>query len=82
MVFTGDLTYTDNETQRQIMSVLDQIEAHANIADPFYTESWLRSWNKFLDRNAIDFDINVTDDKSFIDNLKDVRTFCLLMLTL
>ncbi|CAL4066460.1 unnamed protein product [Meganyctiphanes norvegica] len=71
VVLTGDIEYSDKENQDDLMEVLQKLENSTFIAGPLYTESWLRAWLGFLDRNSEYLDLNITNEEEFIFNLRD-----------
>ncbi|XP_064118928.1 patched domain-containing protein 3-like isoform X2 [Macrobrachium nipponense] len=72
VVITGDLNYSDPTTQEQLIELHQQFENLTYVAGAFYTESWLRAWLGFLDRNQEYMELNVTTEEDFIFNLRDV----------
>lgn len=64
--------YSDPETQRELMELHKTFENMTYVAGPLYTESWIRAWLGFLDRNQDYLDLNITNEQEFIDNLREV----------
>lgn len=72
VVVTGDLNYSDPVTQDQLIDLHQQLENLTYVAGPLYTESWLRAWLGFLDRNQEYLELNVTTEEDFITNLREI----------
>lgn len=75
VAITGDVMYSDPQTQQDLMELHRTFENLTCIAKPLYTESWLRAWLGFLDRNQEYLGLNVTTEEDFIDNLREVIFF-------
>lgn len=71
VAITGDVKYSDKETQDALMELHQKMENSTWVAGPLYTESWLRAWLGFLDRNSEYLDLNITNEEEFIYNLRD-----------
>lgn len=54
------------------MELHQKFENMSYIAGPLYTESWIRAWLGFLDRNQEYLGLNVSTEQDFIDNLREV----------
>ncbi|MPC25514.1 Patched domain-containing protein 3 [Portunus trituberculatus] len=73
VVITGDVNYSDPETQRGLMELHQQFENMSYIVGgPIYTESWITHWFSFLDRNMEYLGLNVTTEEDFIDSLREI----------
>ncbi|KAK4292465.1 hypothetical protein Pmani_034770 [Petrolisthes manimaculis] len=72
VAITGDVMYSDPETQRELMELHKTFENMSYVAGPLYTESWIRAWLGFLDRNQEFLDLNITTEQEFIDNLREI----------
>ncbi|XP_042239196.1 patched domain-containing protein 3-like isoform X2 [Homarus americanus] len=72
VAITGDLNYSDPETQRDLMELHLKFENMSYVAGPLYTESWLRAWLGFLERNQDYLGINITSEADFCANLKEM----------
>lgn len=72
VAITGDVMYSDPQTQHDLMELHQKFENMTYIAGPLYTESWIRAWLGFLDRNQDYLGLNVTTEEDFIANLREV----------
>ncbi|KAK7083691.1 Sterol-sensing domain of SREBP cleavage-activation [Halocaridina rubra] len=72
VVITGDLNYSDPETQEQLIDLHQKFENLSYVAGPLYTESWLRAWLGFIDRNQDYLELNVSTEEDFIYNLREI----------
>lgn len=75
VIITGDLNYSDPITQMQIEETLQELENTSYVTSPIYTESWLRSFLSFVERNNDYLNVTIDDEPSFIDALKEVSCF-------
>lgn len=73
VAITGDVMYSDPQTQQDLMELHRKFESMSYIAGPLYTESWIRAWLGFLDRNQEYLGLNVTTEEDFIANLREVN---------
>lgn len=78
MAITGDVNYSDPQTQQDLMELHQKFENMTYIAGPLYTESWIRAWLGFLDRNNEYLGLNVTTEEDFITNLREVSFMVIL----
>ncbi|CAG0923490.1 unnamed protein product [Notodromas monacha] len=66
VVLIGNLDYSDPEVQGEVERITSLIEgSNPNIADDLYTDSWLRAFLQFLERDGADKDFNVHGIKNF-----------------
>ncbi|XP_071540515.1 patched domain-containing protein 3-like isoform X2 [Panulirus ornatus] len=72
VAITGDVTYSDPETQDELMALHQKFENTSYTAGPLFTESWLRAWLGFIRRNKEFLDLNVTTEEDFCRNLKEI----------
>ncbi|XP_068239461.1 patched domain-containing protein 3-like isoform X2 [Palaemon carinicauda] len=72
VVITGDLDYSNTTTQDQLIELHQKFENLSYVAGALYTESWLRAWLGFLDRNQEYLELNVTEEEDFISNLREI----------
>lgn len=70
--------YSDPQTQQDLMELHQKFENMTYIAGPLYTESWIRAWLGFLDRNQDYLGLNVTTEEDFIANLREVSFMVIL----
>lgn len=75
MIITGELNYSDPIVQTQIEDFTQQLENTSYITSPLYTESWLRSFISYVDRNNDYLNLTLDTEESFIENLKDLWLF-------
>lgn len=69
---TGDLNYSDPITQMQIETVMQQLENTSYVTSPLYSESWLRSFVSYVERNNDYLNLTLDNEEDFIDALKEV----------
>lgn len=71
VLITGDHNYSDPKTQYDIEQVTERLENTSYVTSSLYSESWLRTFLSFVERNN-DF-LNVTIDNE-IDFIAALRT--------
>lgn len=76
MVISGVLDYSDPQVQKEIDDLLKQLEG-TRFIDPTYTESWLRDFLDFVERNQEYYGLNITTEENFISTLENVSFDCL-----
>ena len=72
MLVTGALDYSDPEVQNDMEWIMQKLE-NTTFIDHAYSESWLRDFLDFVDRNADYEPIDISNEQVFIDNLERVR---------
>lgn len=72
VAITGDVDYSDPVTQKELMALHKQFEGLSFSGGPLYTESWLRAWLGFLERNQDYLGINITNEEEFCSHLKEL----------
>lgn len=72
VILTGDLYYSDTNTQGRIEHLIGTLENTSYVTSSLYTESWLRSFLSFVDRNSEFLNITIDTEQEFIDALKEV----------
>jgi hypothetical protein len=72
VIITGDLNYSDPITQMQIEDLMQKLENTSYITSPLYSESWLRSFISYVDRNNDYLNLTLDSEQAFIDALKEV----------
>lgn len=72
VILAGDLNYSDPNTQYEIEKLTQTLENTSYVTSSLYTESWLRSFLTFLDRNNDFLNITINSEQDFIDALKEV----------
>lgn len=75
VVFTGDMNYSDPMTQYQIEELTSQLENTSYVTSSLYTESWLRSFLSFVERNNDFLNVTIDTEIDFIAALKEVSNF-------
>lgn len=76
VAITGNLNYSDPETQYQIEHVLRQLENTTYVTSSRYTESWLRTFLSYVDSTRIDYPNKTIDTElDFITELREVKHF-------
>ena len=72
VIITGNLNYSDPFTQMQIEETLQKLENTSYVTSSLYTESWLRSFISYVDRNDY-LNLTLDSELNFIESLKEVR---------
>lgn len=54
---------------------MQTLENTSYITTPLYSESWLRSFVSYVDRNNDYLNFTIDNEQSFIDALREVRIF-------
>lgn len=75
MIITGDMNYSDPVVQRQVEEFTQQLENTSYITSPLYTESWLRSFLSYVERNNDYLNLTLDTEETFLENLKDLWLF-------
>lgn len=71
MIIAGALNYSDPLVQEQIENLTSTLEHTSYVTSSLYTESWLRSFLTFIDRNNDYLNATIDDEQSFIDVVKE-----------
>ena len=71
VIINGILDYSDPEVQADVDHVMRKLE-NTTFIDPAYSESWLRDFLDFVDRNKDYEPIDISGEQIFIDNLERV----------
>lgn len=72
MVVTGDYNYSDPVTQAQIENFTQVLENTSYVSNTLYTESWLRSFLQYVERNNDYLNVTIGTETEFIQALKEV----------
>lgn len=72
VVLVGELNYSDPNTQMEIEKLTETLENTSYVTSSLYTESWLRSYLSFLERNSEHLNVTIDSEQDFIDVLKEV----------
>lgn len=73
VILTGDLNYSDPNTQNEIEKLTEAFESTSYVTSSLYTESWLRTFLDFLDRNREFLNVTIDSEQDFIDAMKEVN---------
>ncbi len=73
VVISGQLNYSDPEVQAGILDTLESLE-NTTFIDPTYTESWLRDFLDYVDRNKDYVPIDISTEAKFIQSLNEVKS--------
>ncbi|EDV59834.1 patched domain-containing protein 3 [Drosophila erecta] len=71
VIIAGPLNYSDPIVQEQVENLTSTLEHTSYVTSRRYTESWLRSFLSFLDRNNELLNVTVDDEQEFIDAVKE-----------
>lgn len=72
VILTGDLNYSDPNTQNEIEKLTEAFESTSYVTSSLYTESWLRTFLDFLDRNREFLNVTINSEQDFINAMKEV----------
>jgi len=61
------------EVQDQIENLTKTFESSQFISSPLYTESWVRSFVNYVNRNQEELNVTIDTKESFLQTLNDVR---------
>ncbi|XP_074031747.1 patched domain-containing protein [Leptinotarsa decemlineata] len=71
VIVSGQYDYSDPNIQRQVEELTRTFENTSYISDTLYTESWLRSFIEYTERNRDYLNLTVDNKKGFTDALKE-----------
>ncbi|XP_037941334.1 patched domain-containing protein 3-like [Teleopsis dalmanni] len=71
VIITGDLNYSDPMVQYQIEELTRNLENTSYVFSSLYTESWIRSFLSFVDRNNDYLNLTIESEQDFIDAVKE-----------
>lgn len=74
VIVSGNYDYSDPVIQHEVENLTQTFENTSYISNTLYTESWLRSFLLYADRNKDYLNITVDNKKEFIKNLKEVSS--------
>lgn len=72
VLITGDLNYSDPRTQYQIEQLTETLENTSYVTSSLYTESWLRTFLSFVERNNDFLNVTIDNELDFIAALREV----------
>ncbi|XP_014241430.1 patched domain-containing protein 3 isoform X2 [Cimex lectularius] len=75
VVVNGDLYFSDVKTQEKIENLTQAFEASPYISNALYTESWLRSFIGYINRNKEYLNTSIDTEPEFIEALNDLWLF-------
>lgn len=75
VLITGDLNYSDPSTQWKIEQITEQLENTSYVTSSLYTESWLRTFLSFVERNNDFLNVTIDNELDFIAALREVSVF-------
>jgi len=81
VIVAGDYNYSSPIIQEQVENLTKSLEESEYISSPLYTESWLRSFVGYINRNQEFLNVTIDTEESFIDTLKKVRLKSIFILT-
>lgn len=67
------MDYWDIDVQEQIENLTKTFESSRFISSPLYTESWVRSFVNYVNRNQEELNVTIDTKESFLETLNDVR---------
>ncbi|ALC42675.1 Ptr [Drosophila busckii] len=71
VIVAGALNYSDPEIQYHFENLTRTLEHTSYVTSSLYTESWLRSFLSFIDRNNDYLNTTIDDEADFIDAVKE-----------
>lgn len=71
MVLAGEMDYSNPEIQAKVDTLTSQLENTSYVTSSDYTESWLRSFLEFYERNNEYINGTIDTEQSFIKTLKE-----------
>lgn len=72
VLITGDLNYSDPETQQNIEQLTERLENTSYVTSSLYSESWLRTFLSFVERNNDFLNVTIDNEIDFIAALREV----------
>lgn len=72
VIVSGQMDYADPFVQQQVENLTQTFENTSYISNPLYTESWLRSFLQYAERNEDYLNISLKSEDGFISALKEV----------
>ncbi|XP_068145808.1 patched domain-containing protein 3 [Drosophila tropicalis] len=71
VIIAGALNYSDPVVQEQVENLTSTLEHTSYVTSRRYTESWLRSFLSFMERNNDYLNTTIDDEESFIEAVKE-----------
>lgn len=75
VVISGNHNYSDPKIQAEVELLTQRLENTSYISNSLYTESWLRTFLEYVNRNNDYLNVTIDNEVDFIHNLKEVRKF-------
>lgn len=81
-MISGELDYWEESVQNEIENLTRTFEQSPYVSSSsFFTESWLRSFKGYVDRNRDTMNISIDTKENFMKTLKEVKyTFIILVI--
>lgn len=74
VIVSGELDYSDKLIQNEVELLTQTFENTSYVSGNLYTESWLRTFVQYAERNSDYLNISISDQASFLAALKEVFT--------
>ncbi|XP_041977331.1 patched domain-containing protein 3 isoform X2 [Aricia agestis] len=75
VVISGNYNYSDPKIQNEVEVLTQRLENTSYISNSLYTESWLRTFITYVDRNNDYLNVSIESEEDFIKNLKELWLF-------
>ncbi|XP_044732551.1 patched domain-containing protein 3 isoform X2 [Chrysoperla carnea] len=72
VIVSGEMNYSDPKVQQTIEDVMQSLENTSYISPPIYSESWLRSFLQYMERNQDYLNMSIATEPEFIASLKEL----------
>ncbi|VEN54168.1 unnamed protein product [Callosobruchus maculatus] len=72
VIISGEYDYSDPMIQNQVENLTQTFENTSYISNTLYTESWLRSFIQYAERNQDYLNISIANKKDFVKTLKEL----------
>ncbi|XP_045445427.1 patched domain-containing protein 3 isoform X2 [Melitaea cinxia] len=75
VVISGNYNYSDPKIQDEVETLTQKLENTSYISNSLYTESWLRTFVTYVERNNDYLNVTIDNEEDFIQNLKELWLF-------
>lgn len=75
VVVAGELDYSDKFIQSEVEKLTQTLENTSYVSGSLYSESWLRSFVQYAERNEDYLNITIDTEEKFIKTLKEVNIY-------
>ncbi|KAL4113456.1 hypothetical protein QTP88_017073 [Uroleucon formosanum] len=75
VIIAGELDYWDVDVQNEIENLTKTFENSTFISSPLYTESWLRSFVNYVNRNQEELNVTIDTRETFLQTLNNLWLF-------